>query len=187
MEDHILLFLRIVIGCVFITSAVSKLNKMTEHIVTIRKYKILPPGTVRFFAFAETTVELAAAILFLIGFQLEASGVVLILLLGTYSTAIILNLFRGNTDINCGCGGLAGDKKLSWFQPIRNVLLTILILPVIWAGSGFFSLDAWLAASIDTLGWYTAISSLLLVLLYSTATSIIEIHGSLTKILKYYS
>ena len=44
-------------------------------------------------------------------------------LLGVVTGAVIVNLLRGRTDLDCGCGGAGGDQRLSWGLVLRNALL----------------------------------------------------------------
>jgi len=60
--DLIWLSCRVIIGLIFLSSAISKLSNMTEHIVVVRKYQILPPKTVRYFTYLETSIELIASL-----------------------------------------------------------------------------------------------------------------------------
>jgi hypothetical protein len=42
--------------------------------------------------------------------------------------AVIINLLRGRTEIDCGCGSLGGhvgDQTLNWGLPARNAVLVL--------------------------------------------------------------
>lgn len=51
-----------------------------------------------------------------------------VLLLGVYSGAIFVNLLRGFTDVDCGCGGDELDRKLSWGLMLRNAAFAALAM-----------------------------------------------------------
>lgn len=187
--DLFLLAVRIIVGFLFLSSAISKLNSMTEHIVTVRKYKIIPSRMVRFFSYFETIVELIASILIIIGYKVELAGFIILALLVSYTVAVIINLFRGNTNISCGCGGVVGNHKLSWYLPVRNVFFSIGVIFLIINQNYIFTVESILTTNhkslIDSVYIFSiVISSLLFMMIYSNITSIIQIKKSFDDILK---
>ncbi|WP_075619582.1 MauE/DoxX family redox-associated membrane protein [Paenisporosarcina indica] len=187
--DLFLLAMRIIIGFIFLSSAISKLNNMTEHIVTVRKYKILPSRMVRSFSYFETFVELIASLLIIIGYKVELAGLILLALLSTYTFAIVINLLRGNTNISCGCGGVVGNHILSWVLPLRNLFFSIGVVFLIIHENYIFSVESILTtnyqSSIKSVHiFYTVISSMLFMMIYSNITSLIHIKKSFNDLLK---
>ena len=51
-----------------------------------------------------------------------------IALLAVVTGAVVVNLLRGRTHIDCGCGGPEGRQHLSWLLVVRNALLVGLAL-----------------------------------------------------------
>lgn len=180
--------MRIIIGCLFFSSAISKFNNMIEHIVIVRKYKILPSKMVKTFSYVEASLELLASLLLIFGYKIDIAGLVLISLLASYTLAIIINLLKGNVHITCGCGGVIGDQKLSWFLPIRNLIFGLGIIFLISRENSLLSLDSIIANQHTSLNYMdifsVLISSMLFLILYSTISTLISIKSLFEMILK---
>lgn len=187
MDVYILLAIRIIIGTIFLSSAIHKLSNMTEHIVVVRQYKILPTSLIRPFSFWESLIELAAASLLIVGFYVKVTGIVLIFLLFIYSSAIIINLLRSNIDISCGCGGLVGNHKLNWSLIGRNLLITLFLLLIVIKSPHIFSVDS-LLQGIETYNklyiFLTLASSILIMLGYSIGMSLVNIRKLSIELIK---
>lgn len=126
MAEAVLFFCTLLSG-IFLSTALSKQSKMEEHVAIVADYQILPKGMVRPFAIGEVYVELALAVLLLIGSLRDSlmpwAALGSLLLLAVYSAAIWTNLLRGRREISCGCGGVAGNHRLSWKLVLRNLVL----------------------------------------------------------------
>jgi len=53
-------------------------------------------------------------------------GYLTLALLAAVTSAVAINLNRGNTNIDCGCGGLS-SQPLSWLLVARNMMLMALV------------------------------------------------------------
>lgn len=42
-----------------------------------------------------------------------------------YGSAIAVNLLRGRTELDCGCGGIGADQTIHWGLVLRNGVLTL--------------------------------------------------------------
>ena len=151
------LIIRIILMYVFLSTSLSKLNKMDQHILTVKEYNLLPNRFVRFFSILEVYFELSVGLFLLLGlFPGITSGIAVVLLL-IFTSAISINLLRGRNNISCGCGGIAGNHQISWILVFRNLLLgfmavylymnpsnTLSINSVIWGQSfsDVFSIDS---------------------------------------------
>ncbi|MBO1628368.1 MauE/DoxX family redox-associated membrane protein [Bacillus arachidis] len=120
-----------IFGYIFVTSSLSKFLKFEQHYVTVHAYNIVPESTSRLFAWFDSIIELVIGICLLIGFALKINLIFSMFLLLIYTLAITINLFRGRTNIDCGCGGVVGDGKISNKLVFRNVIM-ITILITIW-------------------------------------------------------
>lgn len=125
MED-VALFFRVVLALLFLSAAVSKLLHFEEHVGIVNDYKIVPETLVRPFSMAELGGELLVGLLLLLGLFPKVAALGAIGLLLMYVIAISINLYRGRTEISCGCGGAAGHHNLSWWLVVRNVLLILI-------------------------------------------------------------
>ena len=77
-------------------------------------YRIFPASLVSMVAIAVVLLE--AAVVF--GGFAALGGMLLL----AYGAAIAVNLIRGRVRIDCGCGGVAGRERLSWWLVGRNVV-----------------------------------------------------------------
>ena len=77
-------------------------------------YRLLPEVAVAPAAAMIPALEAALAAAWALGWNLPATGLATAVLLAVYSCAIAVNLRRGRTFIDCGCGfGAAGGQQLS--------------------------------------------------------------------------
>lgn len=102
-------------------------------------YDLLPSGLLRPIATTLPWIELATAIALLTPPLRSGAAVAALSLLLTYAAGMLINLIRGRTDIDCGCGGPA--QPLSYGLVWRNLFLTagasLLLLPTIDRGVTF--------------------------------------------------
>lgn len=122
MQDIIIQIISNLFGYVFLISSISKLADIESHYAVIYSYEILPKNWTRSFTWIDSTSELLIGISLIIGFFVKITSFLFILLLGAYTLAITINLLKGRTEINCGCGGLVGNHKLSGKLLIRNII-----------------------------------------------------------------
>lgn len=122
------LALRIILATLFLSTSLSKIRNVEEHIAIIKEYKLLPERWVRSAGYLEMYLELMVGILLLLGLFQRFAFLVAAGLLFIFTFAIILNLWRGRTKISCGCGGIAGTHHLSWRLVVRNVILLLVMI-----------------------------------------------------------
>lgn len=123
--DFLILFIRIILGFLFLSAGWSKIKEVNQHIGIVKEYKILPDKYIKKLVLLEITLEIVVGAFLLLGLFHQYIAVIAILLLCMYSIAISINLFRGRTNISCGCGGMAGNHQLSWKLVLRNLCLII--------------------------------------------------------------
>jgi len=95
------------LAIVFLAGAWDKLRIPVLFEAAVQGYGLLPRWLVRPFALALPVAEIAAALLLLAMATRPAGAVLAGLLLALFAAAIGINLLRGRTDIDCGCGGAA--------------------------------------------------------------------------------
>lgn len=120
--------------------AYEKLRNLWIFEAAVSGYDLLPHWLWRPFAAAYPLLEVAAGALLLVP-QTRMAGVVATLLVLAMATgAVAINLLRGKSEIDCGCGGLSNSYSgLSWWLVIRNACLIVLalaIVPVAHGGAG---------------------------------------------------
>jgi hypothetical protein len=153
------------VALVFLLGALDKLRGLDAFEGAIADYQLLPDAVpTRAVAWAIALVEGAAG-LALLAVQTRPLGLVLgVALLAVVSGAVVINLLRGRTHIDCGCGGASGAQSLSWWLPGRNGVLALLAVIAV-APQGGRAL-AWLdgvtvvAATLALLALYVSFNQL---------------------------
>jgi len=115
-----------VLSVIFLTGAWQKLRDLALFQANIDNYRLLPDGLAWPAAILLPLWELAAGALLLFDPTRMVGAVLAIGLLAIVTTAVAINLLRGRTEIDCGCGSLGGhvgDQTLSWGLVARNALL----------------------------------------------------------------
>ncbi|MFJ8516171.1 MauE/DoxX family redox-associated membrane protein [Lysinibacillus xylanilyticus] len=127
MEIYILV-IRNIFALIFLTSSISKIKNYEDHVFSIIEYKIIPTKYVRKYAVIDITLEILLGLAFLIGMYIKYAFVGSTLILAIYTIVISINVIKGRTDIDCGCGGIVGAHKLSWMLVYRNLILIIVLV-----------------------------------------------------------
>jgi len=121
-------------AAIFIASGVLKFYDVETFRGAVTNYRLIPEWLATPFAWMAPVVECAAALGLLLAPIRESAALLLIVLLGVFTGAIVINLARGRTDIDCGCFGPALRQRLSWWLLLRNgalfALLAIALVPM---------------------------------------------------------
>ena len=161
-------------GLVLLTAAAYKARDWTAFRGAVEDYDLLPASLVAPVAVALAAVEAAAGIALLVE-PLRDVGVALgLVAFGTATFAIAINVVRGRTAIDCGCGGLEGRQRLSWGLVARNGTLMAALV----AGTDVMPPHASDIAAYATL----AAATLLFVALYTTASQLLANHSLLAEL-----
>lgn len=119
------------LSVILLTSAWQKLRDPSLFQANIENYRLLPEGLTWAAAILLPLWELAAGVSLLFGSTRTVAALLTIGLLLLVTAAVALNLLRGRTEIDCGCGSLGGhvgDQTLSWGLTIRNAALAVAAL-----------------------------------------------------------
>ena len=107
-------------------AALHKISNVQDFFNVLRDYRVLPGALIVPAGYALAGVELTLAVAWLLPISRKLAAAVTILLLLTYSIAIGVNLLRGRTHIDCGCGiASQGETLISGRLLIRNMLLVL--------------------------------------------------------------
>lgn len=112
---------RLVLGIVFLLSGASKFNSRIAMIDEVMQYELLSQRQARFVAALLPYAELCLGVLFVSGFLLPVASVASILLLGSFTIGVAVNLHRGRK-FNCHCFGQTSGP-IGWATILRNILL----------------------------------------------------------------
>ncbi len=170
-DPTVVLASAIALAAILLLGALDKLRDLTRYSGQVAAYGLLPPALVNGFARLFVLVELAAGALLLLPAAARVVGAWLALgLLTLVTLALLLNLLRGHTDIDCGCGGPAHARVgLSWWLIGRNALLLACCVPALLPGQSSRALQ-WIDAP-ALLG-----ATLAIIGLYFTANHLIASH-----------
>lgn len=123
--DEWTLFIKIILGILFLWAGYSKIVKFDEHISLLENYKILPSFSIKIFGRIEVVLEIITGLFLLIGVFQNVISLIAASLLLLYTFAISFNLVHGRKEVSCGCGGILGNHKLSWYLVLRNLVLLL--------------------------------------------------------------
>lgn len=163
------------LSVVLISGAWQKLAEHEEFAATLESHRLLPGALVGGVAYVLPLVEAAAGVTLLFEATRLPGGLMAVALLLLVTLAMAINLARGDADIECGCGGLAGavgEQRISWGLVARNLALMAAI--------------PWIVADPATrdLVWVdyltVAAATLALLILYALVSQLLAVQPRLT-------
>lgn len=114
-------------AAIFTASAALKAYDLPAFHAATASYRILPRWLEAPFAWTVPAVEGLMALALLIPAYRVRAALVLIVLLAAFTVAVVINLARGRTDLDCGCFGPALRQRLSGWLVARNGALFALL------------------------------------------------------------
>ncbi|MFA6391261.1 MAG: MauE/DoxX family redox-associated membrane protein [Patescibacteria group bacterium] len=141
VNDYATLVFRILLGAVFIMSAMSKIPAPDEFMATVRQYNVLPDPLETWYGYALPWVELVIGAMLAIGLLTRFSITIVNLMLLSFMIAILATLYRGGA-IACGC--FDSESALDWGTYVRDLLFIIIAGLVTVSHKNKFSLDSWI-------------------------------------------
>jgi uncharacterized membrane protein YphA (DoxX/SURF4 family) len=136
------LIARLLLAGVLLIAAVPKLSDTEQTVRAVRAYRLLPEGSVRPVAYALPYLELALALLLVVGLGTRVVAAIAGLLLLVFLGGVISAWARG-LRIDCGCfggGGVTEDPKYVT-EVLRDVGLLLVAGLVSWLPRSALSLD----------------------------------------------
>ncbi len=122
------------VGLVFLQAALAKLRHRDLLAGVIANYRLLSPALTGPAALLLPPAELAVSFGLLLGGVLQpvqlvaALGAIVLLLV--FAAAMGINIVRGRSQIDCGCGRSQLRQPLSWLLVWRNLALSGLLMPL---------------------------------------------------------
>jgi hypothetical protein len=107
----------------FAVAAAHKFQAQSTFRAALTDYQVLPSALTLPIALIIPVIELSAAVMILFPASKQYAAAMMIILLILYTAAIGLNIYRGRSDLDCGCTGPASKQTLSGWLVIRNLLL----------------------------------------------------------------
>jgi len=120
---------RICVGLVFVAAATHKAQHGRIFSGVVANYRLLPRALALPVAALLPPVELMLGLLLLSAQFRPFAEFAAIGLLALFAAAMAINIRRGRTQIDCGCGQSFLKQTLSWTLVWRNAGLTALLLP----------------------------------------------------------
>jgi hypothetical protein len=142
---------RIVAAALHAVAGISKLMALEAFAGVVRNYRLLPAMVTRPFAYLVPPIELGLAATLVLLPAASSAPLAASLLLAVFAAAMAINLWRGRTDIDCGCFAGLLRQKLSWALVARNLVLVAALLVIAVAPHGARALG-WLDAVTVTAG-----------------------------------
>ena len=119
------------LGLVFLTAAFAKVRDIARFRETVAQYRLMPEGLVGAGSVALPVVEIAVGSGLLLGVRVALLPAAA--LLGLFAAAVAINLRRGRTHIDCGCGGADGRRPISRALVRHDLILAALALAALAA------------------------------------------------------
>lgn len=138
---------RIYLGLLFVTACVHKILDPASFAVDIATYQILPLIGVNPMAILLPWVELAAGVMLLAGFRIRAAALLVTMMLGVFTVALLIALGKG-LDMSCGCFASQGmtEDPISGLTVLRDLGWIALSLYVLFLDRRPWGLDGWISS-----------------------------------------
>ncbi len=112
---------RLYLGAIFLLACPHKILEPSAFALDIATYQILPLGLVNLLAIVLPWVELAAALMLILGFRTRAAALLAMGMLAMFTVAIASAVAKG-LDMSCGCFASQGSAEdpISWQTIVRD-------------------------------------------------------------------
>lgn len=110
---------------ILILSVIDKVKNWQQTKVKISAYKILSNNLIKPASIVFIALEIYLSVVFLFMYVKIIDILLFSLLMGIYTMAVIINIYRGNTRISCGCGGMLENDHLTVSLVFRNTTLIL--------------------------------------------------------------
>ncbi len=127
----VLLFLRLLIGAIFIYAGMLKIRTPQAFADSIHTFEILPPSLINLLALGLPPFEIISGMLFILGWQKRLISFSLLVLSGLFILALLQGLIR-DLPIDCGCFGNQPPSVWKNFSVLGRDILLFLALSFIY-------------------------------------------------------
>ena len=132
---------RLVLGTVFLLSAITKLASPGQFAKDVRSYRVIPELLATPFAWGLTFAELAVAALLLTGLLASWAAAAAAVMLIAFMMAVASAMARG-FKLSCGCFGILYREKVGWSTQLRDGTLLLAALVVLAKDDGSMAIGA---------------------------------------------
>lgn len=127
-SEYLSLFLRLVMGIVFIYASMTKIPYPAEFAKNVEAYRLFPYWFINAIAIFLPWIELLCGLFLIIGLVTRAAAAVLTVLLAVFTVALAVNVIRG-APISCGCFDSVGSQ-IGWYDVVRDLILMLFTLQI---------------------------------------------------------
>ena len=143
-QPWVAVLLRVLLGGVFVFAGFSKLLLPHAEVVAhIQQYQVLPVWLVASTAMFLPWIEVGSGTALLVGFCTTPAALLIALQLLTFSALMVIVLAAGIPIEDCGCFGNLGLPETPLQVLIRDLIMLVLLLPLIYRQGDALGLDAW--------------------------------------------
>jgi hypothetical protein len=129
------LILRVLLAFILGRACLHKWRALPHFVQQLRAYRLVPAALTSPVAMALALAETITAVT-LLNPMWALPALAAASLFASYGAAMAINLLRGRSDVDCGCGGpLAARRTIDWTLVVRNAGLTMLALLALLAFS----------------------------------------------------
>ena len=141
--------MRVGLGGLFAYAALQKINNIQAFTFAIKGFHVLDPAQhgqlIISAAYTIPWIEMIAGVLLILGFKSRASATALGLMLIVFIAGLLHVIFDPSIDADCSCFGdknLYCDSVVGWCQVIRDLILLLPAIYLVWRGGGILGLDS---------------------------------------------
>ena len=121
IDPLITLVISVSLALLFFMAARHKMSSPRHFQAQLAAYELLPVPVLPLASKLLPAAEMAIVFLILIPYTRAFAAFLAVLLLSAYALAMAINLLRGRSNIDCGCGGQ--PQALSYWLLLRNAVL----------------------------------------------------------------
>jgi hypothetical protein len=112
---------RLAVAAIFLEAAQHALSDRDEFAGIVAAYRIVPVSWAGLVGVALPALQIAAAMALMVPRVAVLGAWLALLLLLVFTVVMTINLRRGQSEIDCGCGGIA--QRISYALVVRNLVL----------------------------------------------------------------
>lgn len=128
------------VGLILLIAGLEKLRHRILLPGVIANYRLLPAGLVAPAAKILPIAEIGIGGALIAGIA-PLPAMMAILLLTLFGVAMAINIRRGRTQIDCGCGRPQLRHPIGWPLVARNAVLALLLVPRLWPAPSLGAID----------------------------------------------
>ncbi len=138
-NKYLLLSIRLIIGALFIYSAITKIIDTDYFVKSLYNYRLLPEASLNFFAVFIPWLELIIGFLLVLGIYVRESALLGTIMMIVFIAAISIAVARG-LDIECGCFGTRDGSHVGLLKIIEDLFILLGFAWISVYGSDFLAI-----------------------------------------------